>query len=177
MPASRTGYNTPIPESVLTPDRVTSRLGELEFFDGFPTLDTANRVLDHLDFARGVESFLTGVPAASLEALRRGMVGIGLVSCNQCMLADEMLDSDPLFLTGNTDTVYASIILDLERDGPTVVEIPPGCGPGTVNDAWFRFVTDMGRPGPESLTGRQVPDPASGLRRGGAGRLLRRHVA
>ena len=40
-------------------------------------------------------------------------------------------------------------ILDLERDGPTVVEIPPGCGPTTVNDAWFRFVTDMGKPGPD----------------------------
>ena len=39
-------------------------------------------------------------------------------------------------------------ILDLERDGPTVVEVPPGCGPTTVNDAWFRFITDMGSPGP-----------------------------
>ena len=40
-------------------------------------------------------------------------------------------------------------IPDLERDGPTVVEIPPGCGPTTVNDAWFRFITVMGRPGPD----------------------------
>ena len=59
------------------------------------------------------------------------------------------MDSNPLFLTGNTDTVYASTILDLERDGPTVVEIPPKCGPGTVNDAFFRFVVDMGAPGPD----------------------------
>ena len=42
-----------------------------------------------------------------------------------------------------------STILDMERDGPTVVEVPPGCGPTTVNDAWFRFVTDMGKPGPD----------------------------
>ena len=40
-------------------------------------------------------------------------------------------------------------MLDLDRDGPTVVEIPPGCGPGTVDDAWFRFVIDMGAPGPD----------------------------
>jgi hypothetical protein len=59
------------------------------------------------------------------------------------------MDSNPLFLTGNTDTVYASVILDLEEDGPTVVEIPAGCGPSTVNDAFFRFVTDMGAPGPD----------------------------
>lgn len=52
----------------------------------------------------------------------------------------------PLFLTGNTDTLYVVGFLDLERDGPTVVEIPSGSGPGTVNDAFFRFVVDMGLP-------------------------------
>ncbi len=59
------------------------------------------------------------------------------------------MDSPALFLTGNTDTVYASGILDLKKDGPTIVEIPPGSGPGTVNDAFFRFVTDMGGVGPD----------------------------
>ena len=54
---------------------------------------------------------------------------------------DELLDSAPFFLTGNTDTVYLGGFLDLKQDGPTVVEIPPGSGPGTVNDAWFRFRT------------------------------------
>ena len=34
-------------------------------------------------------------------------------------------------------------------DVSLVVEIPPRCGPGTVNDAYFRFVTDMGAPGPD----------------------------
>lgn len=52
---------------------------------------------------------------------------------NQVVLFDKLMDSDPLFLTGNTDTVYASVMLDLRTDGPTVVEIPPQCGPGTVN--------------------------------------------
>ena len=61
----------------------------------------------------------------------------------------------PLFLTGNTDTVYALAFLDLAEDGPTVVEIPPGCGPGTVDDAFFRFVIDMGLP-VRSRSGRQV---------------------
>jgi hypothetical protein len=59
------------------------------------------------------------------------------------------MDSNPLFLTGNTSTVYCSVILDLKTDGPTVVEVPPASGPGTVNDAYFRFVIDMGPPGPD----------------------------
>ncbi len=89
------------------------------------------------------------MPAASLEAMRMGMEDVGVTECHQVGILDHLLDSAPLFLTGNTDTVYVSRILDLERDGPTVVEIPPGCGPTTVNDAWFRFITDMGKPGPD----------------------------
>lgn len=54
------------------------------------------------------------------------------------------MELNRLFLTGNTDTIYCMVFLDLETDGPTVVEIPPGCGPGTVDDAFFRFVIDMG---------------------------------
>ena len=143
------GYNTPVPAKVLTPDRVETRIGTLEFDDGFPTEKTAQLLFDHLDFVRGVEAFLCGVPAASLEAMRMGMEEVGITNCHQVGILDRLLDSNPLFLTGNTDTVYVSGILDLERDGPTVVEVPPGCGPTTVNDAWFRFITDLGRPGPD----------------------------
>ena len=64
------GYNTPVPAKILTPDRVETRIGTLEFADGFPTEATAQLLYDHLDFLRGVEAFLSGVPAASLEAMR-----------------------------------------------------------------------------------------------------------
>jgi hypothetical protein len=147
------GYNTTIPEKITTRDRVDTRLGTLEFHDGIPSRATAAMLWDHLDFLRGVEAFLSCVPAASLEAMHMGMRDLGLDACHKVAMADGLLDSNPLFLTGNTDTVYASAILDLERDGPTVVEIPPGCGPGTVNDAWFRFVIDMGAPGPDRGAG------------------------
>ena len=142
-------YNTPIPSSITTPDVVETRIGTLEFFDGFPNPETTQKVYDNLDFLRGVEVFLNGIPMTSLEGLRAGHETMGVTKSNQMLIADELLDSNPLFLTGNTDTVYCSGFLDLERDGPTVVEIPAGCGPGTVNDAFFRFVTDMGAPGPD----------------------------
>lgn len=143
------GYNTPIPSKILTPDRVESRLGTLEFMDGVPTAETANRVFDNLDFMRAVEVFLNCVPAASIEALRLGFAEVGADAYNRMLIMDERLNSNPLFLTGNADTVYCGGFMDLEKDGPMVVEIPPGCGPGTVNDAWFRFVIDMGGPGPD----------------------------
>jgi hypothetical protein len=147
------GYNTPIPESITTPDRVQTSIGELRFADGVPTRETADRLFDHLDFMRGVEAFLNCVPAASLEALRRGMADSGVDACHKARITDRLLDSNPLFLTGNTDTVYAIGMLDLERDGATVIEVPPRSGPGTVDDAWFRFVIDLGAPGPDRGAG------------------------
>jgi hypothetical protein len=144
------GYNTPIPPEIMTPDVVeTKYLGTLEFSDGRPSKATADRIYDHLAYLRGVEVFLNLMPAASIEAMRLGHVENGVTASNHVGITEDLMDSNPLFLTGNTDTVYASAILDLERDGPTVVEVPAGSGPGTVNDAFFRFVIDMGAPGPD----------------------------
>jgi hypothetical protein len=151
QPAPR--YNNKIPEQIMTPDTVETRIGTLRFFDGFPTKETSQKLYDNLDFMRGVETFLNFVPAASIEGLRRGLAEMGATTANKVVIFDQLMDSSPLFLTGNTDTVYAATMLDLERDGPTVVEIPPGCGPGTVNDAFFRFVIDMGAPGPDKGKG------------------------
>jgi hypothetical protein len=147
------GFNHRIPEKIMTPDRVETRIGTLNFTDGIPTADTAQKVYDNLDFLRGVEVFLNFMPAASIEAIRLGNAELGATRSNQAIIFDQLLDSAPLLLTGNTDTVYCIAMLDLETDGPTVVEVPPGSGPGTVDDAYFRFVVDMGGPGPDQGRG------------------------
>jgi hypothetical protein len=143
------GYNHKIPEKIMTPDTVETELGTLKFFDGMPDAPTVDKLYDNLDRIRGVEAFLNGIPATSVEGLRLGHLELGADASNKAILLDQLMDSAPLFLTGNTDTVYGSVILDLQKDGPTVVEIPARSGPGTVNDAYFRFVTDMGAPGPD----------------------------
>ncbi|MFN0241763.1 MAG: DUF1254 domain-containing protein [Planctomycetota bacterium] len=147
------GFNHRIPEKIMTPDTVETRIGTLRFVDCVPTEETTRTVYDHLDFLRGVEVFLNFIPATSMEGIRLGAVERGATQCNQALIFDQLMDSNPLFLTGNTDTVYCVVFLDLETDGPTVVEIPPGCGPGTVDDAFFRFVIDLGGPGPDQGQG------------------------
>jgi hypothetical protein len=147
------GYNNKIPEKIMTPNQVDTRLGTLNFVDGVPTAETTQKVYDNLDFLRGTEVFLNFIPATSMEGIRLGAIERGATRSNQALLFDQLMDSNPLFLTGNTDTVYCMVFLDLETDGPTVVEIPPGCGPGTVDDAFFRFVIDMGGPGPDQGKG------------------------
>ena len=44
--------------------------------------------------------------------------------------------------------MYVLPNLDLERDGPTVLEAPAGML-GAFNDAWFRYVQDVGPAGPD----------------------------
>ena len=147
------GYNHKMPERIMTPDKLKTRLGTLEFHDGQPTPATIDKLYDNLDLMRGVESFLNGIPAASMEAIRRGLLALGADSSSKVIITEQLLDSNPILLTGNTDTVYAFAMLDLKKDGATVIEIPPKCGPGTVDDAYFRFVVDMGVPGPDRGAG------------------------
>ncbi len=141
---------TDIPPSITTPDSVETRLGTLKFFDGFPDDVTVEKVYENLDFQRGVQAFLIAMPGASVHALRAGIRGQG--ADNQTMLYTEtLMDSKPLFLTANSETVYFFTWFDL-KDGPLVVETPPNVL-GIINDAWFRYVTDVGNAGPDKGKG------------------------
>jgi hypothetical protein len=165
-PKATPGYNQTIPGKILTPDSVGTPIGTLEFFDGMPSNETVTRVFDNLDLIRGIETFLNGIPATSLAGLNAGLRSIGIDTCNKVGIF-AMLDSNSLFLTGNTDTVYATTTLDLGETGPVVFEIPPKCGPGTIDDAFFRFVVDTGAPGPDRGKGGKYlilpPDDPSDL--------------
>ncbi|PZV38532.1 DUF1254 domain-containing protein [Mesorhizobium kowhaii] len=147
------GYNTKIPEKIMTPDKVETSIGTLNFFDGLPSEATSQKVYDYLDTARGVDTFLKGIPATSLEGMRLGWMELGGKTSNHVLIFDKLADSNPLFLTANTETVYALGFLDLKTDGPTVVVVPPKVGPGTVDDAYFRFIINMGGPGPDRGAG------------------------
>src|SRR5580704_4082657 len=109
---------TPIPSSITTPDSVDTSLGTLKFFDGFPDDATVQKVYDNLDFERGVQAFLNGMPGASLVGMRTGFRKLGVIN-NNIFLFENRLDSKSLFLTGNTDSVYFSTWINL-KDGPLV---------------------------------------------------------
>src|SRR6516164_8417008 len=148
--ADKPKYATDIPQSITSPDSVETRLGTLKFTDGFPDDATVQKVYDNLDFQRGVQAFLTAMPAASLAAMRKSIRGFG--PDNQTVIIFEtLMDSRSLFLTGNTESVYAIAWLDL-KGGPVVIESPPD-NLGFLNDFWFRYVADLGNAGPDKGKG------------------------
>src|SRR3984885_32763 len=141
---------TPIPPSITTPESVNTRIGTLKFFDGFPDDSTVQKAYDNLDFMRGVEAFLSGMPGASLVGMRTGFQKLGATN-GTILLFENLLDSKSLFLTGNTDSVYFSTWLDL-KGGPLVLEAPPKVL-AFLDDFWFQYIIDIGNAGPDKGQG------------------------
>ncbi|PSH57620.1 hypothetical protein CU103_27985 [Phyllobacterium sophorae] len=135
-----------IPPILVTPDKVESSIGTLEFKDGAPSAETVKKVRDTLDFTRALDVFLNSYGGASAYAIRKGLLGIGAED-NTVTIYPELMDAKSLYLTANVDTVYYFSIVDLTK-GPMVVEQPPK-GLGTINDMWFQWVVDVGFPGPD----------------------------
>ena len=141
---------TSIPPSILTPDRVETRLGTLKFFDGFPDAATVQKVYDHLDFQHGVQAFLAALPAATLHAERSGYRSFGPDNLT-VLITESLLDSRSLFTVANAEILYNLAWLDT-KDGPLVIEIPPNVL-GFINDFWSRYVGDVGRAGADRGAG------------------------
>lgn len=117
-------YAAKVPPSIQTPDTVQTRIGTLKFFDGLPDQETVQKVYDNLDFGRGVEAFLAGIPEASVYALCEGFSQAGVKRDQGIGIAENLLDARSLFLTPNSTTVYVFICFDL-KDGPMVMQVPP----------------------------------------------------
>ena len=139
---------TEIPEAITIPDQVETSIGTLEFFDGMPSGETVSKAYDFLDLQRGVSVFLDEMRAASLVAMREGLRDLGVTQTNQVAIFEDLMDSKALWLTPNSETVYVSTFLDLNTDGPTVIESPPNVL-GILDDMWFRYVGDTGNAGPD----------------------------
>jgi hypothetical protein len=77
------------------------------------------------------------------------------VKDNEILIFSELMDAKSLFLTANADTIYLLSFIDLSS-GPMVLEVPPKVL-GTVDDTWFRWITDFGLPGPDrGLAGKYL---------------------
>ena len=141
---------TGIPASITTEARVETRLGTLNFFDGFPDDATVQKVYDNLDFQRGTQAFLIAISAAAHHAMRTGIRTFG--PDNQTVLiAESLLDSRSLIGVANTETIYNFLWVDT-KEGPLVIEVPPNVL-GMINDLWGRYVSDVGNVGPDQGKG------------------------
>ncbi len=148
--APKMKMTTDIPSGLLTPDHMKTKIGELNSDDGVPTVETAEKIYDYLDFQHGVTAFLSGIQVASMEAMRKGLLTFGPAN-KTGVLFENLMDSKALWLTPNTTSVY--MVMWLQLDGEPYVLETPADVLGIIDDHWFKYVADFGRLGDDKNKG------------------------
>jgi hypothetical protein len=146
--APQTGIPPEVLKSISTPDKLDTPIGKLTFSDGVPTGDTVKTLYDNLDRSRGVTVYLDNLGGVAIRAFLAGLAAQGADAPNKVAIFAQLMDSQAVVLTANTSTLYAFSRTDLAKDGPTVIEVPPGML-GFLDDDWERFVGDIGVTGPD----------------------------
>ena len=142
---------TEIPQGIESPNKMESeQLGALNFYDGVPLPETAEKVYDYLDLVNAVDAYTKGIHIASMEAMKKGILSMGPAN-KTVLIFEELMDSKALFLTANTTSVYMMSWLEL-ADEPMVIETPPDVL-GIIDDHYFKYVADFGRLGPDKSEG------------------------
>jgi len=147
------GSGSPIAVGVSPAKAQTAPVGgsPYTFERGFPTQDGAQRARDDTDYQRALTAYRFFYPTVSQEATFQGTRDAG-VQDNKAALIIATVPRHVLF-TANSDTPYMIAVLNLKEAGPMVVELPAGPYLGVVNDHHFRYVSDMGVPGPDAGQG------------------------
>lgn len=134
-------------------------LGNLPFVTDYPTGETAQRLNDELLFERGVQSYLWSLPVINMWGMKQGSEAAFGAGYNVLPVWKERLNAKTLVTTPNSDVIYAMGYVDLGKDGPLVIEVPPELQ-GILDDFWQRpvvgptigghiFAGDVGFAGPD----------------------------
>jgi hypothetical protein len=138
------------PASAQTTSNVEASGSPYTFERGFPTRETVERAYDDADLNRAVQAYRFFYPNVSVYGLLAGFEPLG-AKYNQTAVVLESFPRHVLF-TPNSDTPYASIPIDVTA-GPVAIELPRGPLLGVANDLNFRWIMDVGLPGPDAGKG------------------------
>jgi hypothetical protein len=127
-------------------------LATLPFPAAYPTEASTRTLKDELAFQRGVQTYLWALPAMNMYAMREGQREAFGDDSNILMISKDRIDYQLEYTTGNPDVIYAFAWLDLNEQGPTVLDMPPNLQ-GLLDDMWHRPITDIGAAGPDRNEG------------------------
>lgn len=130
-------------------------LDELKFEGGYPTAETIQKLYDQLDLQRAAQAYLDFMPAMSMQAVLDAHprdFGVSETGGVGVYVEPGEGKSDAVGLTYNTESIYATLSVDLKQMGPAVIESPPMVL-GVIDDGFQRFVTDIGNAGPDKGQG------------------------
>jgi hypothetical protein len=135
---------------IVTPDKLETRIGTLEFKGNYPTEDTAAMLREELKFQAATQTYLWSLPLATVMSVRDGHRAVGIHNFS-IPIFEDYLTPKTVIPTGNQSTIYAYNVLTLD-DEPIVLVVPPDVV-GFIGDAWQRPQGDVGRPGKDKGKG------------------------
>ena len=121
------------------------------FERGFPTPEAAQRARDEQDYERAVQAYQFFYQTISMEGIFQGIRDAGVADNKGALIL--ALSPKNVAFTGNSDTTYLIAVLNLKQSGPTVIDLPAGPYLGWFNDHNFRWIADVGLPGPDAGKG------------------------
>ncbi|VVE65519.1 signal peptide protein [Pandoraea captiosa] len=101
-------------------------LVDAPFEKDYPTPSTSRTLQDEFIFQRATQSYLWALPAVNMWAMKEGSEKTFGAGYNVLPVWKERIKASTQVTTPNSDVVYAMGYLDLHKDGPLVVEVPPG---------------------------------------------------
>src|SRR5262249_60030137 len=114
------------------------RVSRHAFAHGYPTLASARSIHDQQDLQRAMEAYRFFYPTVSMEGSFNGNRELGIEDGKQAMIV--AANPRHLIFTANSDTPYASAVLDLKAMGPVVVDLPAGPYVGLIDDHNQRWI-------------------------------------
>jgi hypothetical protein len=138
-------------------------LAKVEFNNDYPTAETTRTLDDELYFQRAVQTYLWALPAVNMTAMKEGQAKVFGSGYNVMAIFEQRLKSHTLITTPNSDVIYGIGFLDLEKDGPMVIDAPPMLQ-ALIDDFWHlpiegpeidghKYYADIGLPGPDKGKG------------------------
>lgn len=132
----------------------TARHVQAEIGDATVTNPETDATVDRAVHGRAVEAAVWGMAAVNFEVMRSVMAPEG---ANAFLYWSQLLDWRNQTLTPNPDLIYYMAFIDLGRDGPVVVDIPPGSDRHVLNGSlcniWQVPLEDVGRFGADEGRG------------------------
>jgi hypothetical protein len=138
-------------------------LANAPFKGDFPTPEAADLLTDELYFQRAVQVYLWSLPAVNMWAMKEGSEKTYGAGYNVLPVWKERLNAKTKVTTPNSDCLYAMAYVNIAKDGPIVVEVPPN-NQGILDDFYQRplsgpaidgktFTGDFGFAGPDGGKG------------------------
>jgi hypothetical protein len=129
-----------------------TELRKLPFPNHYPTAKSAQKLNDEMLFHRATQVVGWSLPAMTLWAMKKGSEKQFGAGSNILVVWKDRLTAETIVSTPNSDVIYAMGYIDLAKDGPTVIEVPPK-QQGILDDFWHRPLTDVGFVGPDKGKG------------------------